>query len=166
MHNNKSPDFTKIIEKYSDNIYRIALVHTQHEADAQDIVQETFLKYVTYLKKGGVFNSDEHEKAWLIRVTLNRCTDLKRSWVSKSSEITDDNLPPKGFNTDGNDVLDAVNRLPEKYKNIIHLFYYEEYSISEICTLLKMNINTVKTNLSRGRNLLREFLGEEYKNEY
>ena len=77
MHNNKSPDFTKVIEKYSDNIYRIALVHTQNEADAQDIVQETFLKYVTYLKKGGVFNNDEHEKAWLIRVTLNRCTDLK-----------------------------------------------------------------------------------------
>ncbi|MCQ2465212.1 MAG: sigma-70 family RNA polymerase sigma factor [Oscillospiraceae bacterium] len=160
------PDFAQTVEKYSDNIYRIALVHTSNESDAKDVVQDTFLKYVTYLKKGGTFNSDEHEKAWLIRVTLNRCTDLKRSWVSKSSEISDEILPPVEFRSSDNDVLDAVNKLPEKYKNVIHLFYFEDYSLNEICVILKMNLNTVKTNLSRGRSILRKSLGEEFRYEY
>lgn len=166
MENNTRPDFSRIVEKYSDSIYRIALVHTANEADAKDVVQDTFLKYVTYIKKGGTFNGDEHEKAWLIRVTLNKCTDLKRSWISKSEEISDDTLPPEEFRTRDTDVLEAVNSLPEKYKNVIHLFYYEDYSLNEICIILKMNINTVKTNLSRGKSMLRKALGEEYRNEY
>lgn len=166
MENPKRPDFTQIVEKYSDSIYRIALVHTANEADAKDVVQDTFLKYVTYLKKGGSFTSDEHEKAWLIRVTLNRCTDIKKSWTSKSTEISDETLPPEEFRTRDTDILDAVSKLPEKYRNVIHLFYYEDYSMNEICVILKMNLNTVKTNLSRGRALLRNMLGEEYRNEY
>lgn len=166
MQKNKSPDFTQVIEKYSDNIYRIALVHTRNEADAKDIVQDTFLKYVTRIKQGNPFESEEHEKAWLIRVTINKCTDLNRSWISKSSELSDDIISANDFISDSDDVLNAVNRLPENYKNVIHLFYFEEYSINEISNILDMKINTVKTHLSRGRNMLREFLGEEFAYEY
>lgn len=167
MQKNKSPDFTKVIEKYSDNIYRIALVHTQNEADAKDVVQDTFLKYVTRIKKGEPFRSDEHEKAWLIRVTLNRCADLKRSWISKSSELNDSNLPPEEFKTNADDdILNAMNSLPEKYKSVLHMFYYEEYTINEISSVLGMKSNTVKTNLARGRTMLKDFLGEEFAYEY
>lgn len=153
-------EFEQILRKYGDNIYRIALVHTQNEMDAQDIVQEVFLKYA---KNADKFRSDEHLKAWLIRVAINMCTDLKRSaWNKKTTELNDECIPAEEFKTSESDLYQAVMSLPAKYKDVIHLFYYEGYSIKEISLITEQKENAVKTQLSRGRTILREVLKGEY----
>lgn len=161
MHEDRQTEFENILRKYGDNIYRIALVHTQNEMDAQDIVQEVFLKYARNTEN---FKSDEHLKAWLIRVTLNMCTDLKRSaWSRKTTELSDECIPAQEFTTSESELYSAVMSLPEKYRYVIHLFYYEGYSIKEISSITNQKENAVKTQLSRGRTILREFLKGEYE---
>lgn len=153
-------EFEQILRKYGDSIFRIALVHTQNEADAQDIVQEVFLKYARNTEQ---FRSDEHLKAWLIRVAINMCTDLKRSaWNRKTTELKDECLPAEEFRTNESELYQAVMSLPAKYKDVIHLFYYEGYSVKEISSLTEQKENAVKTQLSRGRAILREVLKGEY----
>lgn len=153
-------EFEQVLRKYGDNIYRIALVHTQNEMDAQDIVQEVFLKYAAYSDR---FTSDEHLKAWLIRVALNMCTDLKRSaWNRRTTELNDECLPAEEFKTSDSDIHSAVMNLPVKYRDVIHLFYYEGYSVKEISSITEQKENAVKTQLSRGRSILKEVLKGEY----
>ncbi len=156
-------EFEQILRKYGDSIYRIALVHTQNEMDAQDIVQEVFLKYAG---SRDTFSSDEHLKAWLIRVTINRCTDLKRSaWNRKTTELKDEIIPAMEFIPDESGVYSAVMNLPAKYRDVIHLFYYEGYSIREISSITGQKENAVKTQLSRGRSILKNALKGEYDHE-
>ena len=160
MNDNSQAEFEKILRKYGDSIYRIALVHTQNEMDAQDIVQEVFLKFA---RNASQFQSDEHIKAWLIRVAINMCTDLKRSaWNRKTTELNDECLPAEEFTTAESELYQAVMSLPVKYKDVIHLFYYEGYSIKEISRITEQKENAVKTQLSRGRVLLKELLKGEY----
>ena len=160
MNDNSQAEFEKILRKYGDSIYRIALVHTQNEMDAQDIVQEVFLKFA---RNASQFQSDEHIKAWLIRVAINMCTDLKRSaWNRKTTELNDECLPAEEFTTGESELYQAVMSLPVKYKDVIHLFYYEGYSIKEISRITEQKENAVKTQLSRGRVLLKERLKGEY----
>ena len=160
MNDNSQAEFEKILRKYGDSIYRIALVHTQNEMDAQDIVQEVFLKFA---RNASQFQSDEHIKAWLIRVAINMCTDLKRSaWNRKTTELNDECLPADEFTTGESELYQAVMSLPVKYKDVIHLFYYEGYSIKEISRITEQKENAVKTQLSRGRVLLKELLKGEY----
>ncbi len=153
-------EFEQILRKYGNTVYRIALVHTGNEADAQDIVQEVFLKYAGYSEK---FSSDEHLKAWLIRVTINQCTDLlKSAWKRKTTELNDECVPAGEFTASDSSLYEAVSGLPLKYRNVIHLFYYEGYSIREISRLTGQKENAVKTQLSRARNILRDVLKGEY----
>ena len=160
MNDNSQAEFEKILRKYGDSIYRIALVHTQNEMDAQDIVQEVFLKFA---RNASQFQSDEYIKAWLIRVAINMCTDLKRSaWNRKTTELNDECLPAEEFTTGESELYQAVMSLPVKYKDVIHLFYYEGYSIKEISRITEQKENAVKTQLSRGRVLLKELLKGEY----
>ena len=160
MNDNSQAEFEKILRKYGDSIYRIALVHTQNEMDAQDIVQEVFLKFA---RNASQCQSDEHIKAWLIRVAINMCTDLKRSaWNRKTTELNDECLPAEEFTTGESELYQAVMSLPVKYKDVIHLFYYEGYSIKEISRITEQKENAVKTQLSRGRVLLKELLKGEY----
>ena len=160
MNDNSQAEFEKILRKYGDSIYRIALVHTQNEMDAQDIVQEVFLKFA---RNASQFQSDEHIKAWLIRVAINMCTDLKRSaWNRKTTELNDECLPAEEFTTGESELYQAVMSLPVKYIDVIHLFYYEGYSIKEISRITEQKENAVKTQLSRGRVLLKELLKGEY----
>ncbi|MDO5147836.1 MAG: sigma-70 family RNA polymerase sigma factor [Oscillospiraceae bacterium] len=160
MYDNSQAEFEKILRKYGDSIYRIALVHTQNEMDAQDVVQEVFLKFA---RNASQFQSDEHIKAWLIRVAINMCTDLKRSaWNRKTTELNDECLPAEEFTTGESELYQAVMSLPVKYKDVIHLFYYEGYSIKEISRITEQKENAVKTQLSRGRVLLKELLKGEY----
>ena len=160
MNDNSQAEFEKILRKYGDSIYRIALVHTQNEMDAQDIVQEVFLKFA---RNASQFQSDEHIKAWLIRVAINMCTDLKRSaWNRKTPELNDEYLQAEEFTTGESELYQAVMSLPVKYKDVIHLFYYEGYSIKEISRITEQKENAVKTQLSRGRVLLKELLKGEY----
>ncbi|MDQ0360864.1 RNA polymerase sigma factor [Breznakia pachnodae] len=143
-------DCDQILEKFSSTVYKVALSQVKNKEDANDIFQEVFLRLVRYQKE---FESDEHIKAWLIRVTINCCKDFfKNRYNSNKQELVVD-IPfedPKHH-----EVFYHVQELEEKYKIIIHLFYYEQYSISDIAKILDMNESTVKTRLSRGRDRLK-----------
>ena len=148
---NKNEYLNYMIEKYSDLVYRIALTRTNNKSDSEDIFQEVFLRIT---KKMPVFETEEHEKAWVIRVTLN-CSNtlLTSNWRKKTGEL-DENIV---FETkDRHDIYYEVAKLPVKYRTVIYLFYYEGYKINEIAKILNTNESTVKTQLARAREKLKE----------
>lgn len=145
------------IDLYSDMIRRICLLHLNSHEDTEDVLQEVFLKYV--LHSVG-FESKEHEKAWLIRVTLNACKDLKRR-LFRHSTVPLDVLSEEAASVmpEQMEILEVVLSLPAKYKDVIYLHYYEGYTAREIGTMLHKKENTVYSLLSRGRELLKQKLG-------
>ena len=148
---------SRAIELYSDMIRRICLLHLKNHADTEDVFQEVFLKYVL---RGAVFESVEHERAWLIRVTVNACKDLLKSLFRRktvSLEVLSEEAA--SISSEQHATLEAVLALPEKYKDVIYLHYYEGYNAREIGRILKKKENTVYSLLSRGRGLLRQELG-------
>jgi len=152
--------FEEILEKYKSTVFGIALSRTGNRADAEDIFQEVFL---TYHKKQPVFNSSEHIKAWLIRVTVNHCRKSLRTRLGRGE--LPDNLQTDDFcfaYEEENAVFTALRTLPEKYRNVLHLFYFESMRVDEISRALKINPNTVKVQLKRGRELMREKLEKDY----
>lgn len=145
------------IEKYADTVRRICMVHLKNEADTEDIFQTVFLKY---LLSSVVFENDEHEKAWLIRVTINACKDLLKSFFrSKTVSLEEVLEQPAAPNQEYHDVMKAVLSLPEKYRDAIYLYYYEGYSAAQIGKILYKNQNTVYTLLNRAKKQLRQPLG-------
>lgn len=152
-------EVNKAIERYADTIKRICMVHLKNQSDTEDVFQTVFLKYT--LSKA-VFESEEHEKAWLIRVALNGCKDLLKSFF-RSRTVPLDTLinSPTVITTENSNVLQAVLSLPAKYKNVVYLHYYEGYTAVEIGKILGKNTNTVYTHLTRAKKLLRETLGGE-----
>ncbi len=146
----------RAIDRYGDMIRRICMVHLKNYADTEDIFQTVFLKYVL---SSVVFESEEHEKAWLIRVTLNACRDLIKSFFrSRTVPLQEALTVEQDIPEDDREILKAVLTLPPKYKDVVYLYYYEEYSAKEISHILKKNVNTVYTLLSRARGLLKEKL--------
>lgn len=147
----------KYVEKYFDMVYKLALSQTKNREHADDVVQEVFLRY---LKTDKSFESGEHVKAWLIRVTLNCSKSFFTSaWMRKTEPLHED----IAFDTEEkHDVYYAALELPPKYKAVIHLFYYEELSVAEISKYLGIKESTVKSQLSRGRDMLREKLKGGY----
>lgn len=153
-----------LCKKYQSMLYRVAFSNLRNRADAEDAVQETFLRY---FKGNQEFESEEHAKAWFLRVTLNICHDMTRSaWMQKIVSIEE--LPEwkQDFQVpyvEMDETLWQVLELPITYRNPLYLFYYEDYSIREIGEILGMQENTVKTRLRRGRELLKEKLRKEGK---
>lgn len=154
---------SRAIDLYGDTVKRICMIHLKNYADTEDIFQTVFLKYVL---KSPEFQNADHEKAWIIRVTINACRDLLKSFF-RSRTLPLDALKEKPGEPapDHSDVLEAVLALPSKYKDVIYLYYYEEYSAEEIGQILRKNKNTVYTLLNRGRQLLRSSLKEVGENE-
>lgn len=146
------------IDQYADTVKRICFIHLKNEADSEDIFQTVFLKYAM---SDTVFESAEHEKAWLIRVTLNACKDLLKSFFRRHCVSLDEYVASDPALEDHSEVLEAVLSLPEKYRRVVYLHYYEGYSAPEIADILQMNVNTVYTNLTRARLQLRDLLGGE-----
>jgi RNA polymerase sigma-70 factor (ECF subfamily) len=144
------------IEKYADPVRRICFVYLKNYHDTEDVFQDVFLKYVLH---DAEFQSDDHEKAWIIRVAINACKDTLRSFFRKKVTSIEELITEPSFVDDKREVLDAVLRLPPKYKDVIYLFYFEGYSVLEIATMLKKNENTIYTWLSRARTQLRTSLG-------
>ena len=144
------------VSRYLDAVLKIAFTYTKNTADAEDLAQEVFL---ALLCRGKGFDSEEHRKAWLIRVTINKCKNfLKQRWITRRALLPDDlGYLPK----EQRDVLSAVLSLEEKYRVPIHLFYYEGYSIKEIAAITRVGPATVGTRLKRGRERLRALLEEE-----
>lgn len=157
-----------VIEKYADMVYRLAFSQTRSKSDADDVFQEVFLRYV---KKPGNFESEEHRKAWLIRVTINCCKKLLASqWFKRvvslkgirDAGIIDQEPHEITFETHEEiDLHHALKKLPPKYRAVIHLFYYEAMSIAEISYTLGLKPSTVRAQLTGARSMLREFLKGE-----
>ena len=149
-----------LADKYGDMILRLAYTYMKNMPDAEDAVQEVFLKL---LEKTPLFISAEHEKAWIIRVTVNICKNkLKSASARFTQPIEDAVIPVLDRYDEGNDVLSAVMALPENYRTVIHLYYYEGYSTKEIAGILKKRESSIRSDLHRARAQLKEILKEGY----
>lgn len=151
----KEADARKIIDKYSDTVYRIALTRCGSVENAEDVYQEVFVKYFQTNPK---FNNEEHEKAWFIRVTINLSKNNVRLFWNKNVSELDENIIFES--KEENDVFNVVNTLPQNYKTVIYLSYYEGYKVKEIADFMKVKEGTVKTWLFRAREILRKKLVE------
>ena len=153
----------RAIERYSDTVRRLCAVHLKNEADTEDIFQTVFLKYVL---SSVSFESEEHEKAWFIRVTINACKDLLKNFFRRHAVPLDEVKEcPAEPPPDYPDVWEAVFSLPQKYRDVVYLHYFEEYTTPEISRILGKNVNTVYTLLTRSKQMLREKLGGGYDYE-
>jgi RNA polymerase sigma factor, sigma-70 family len=164
MHAETGQAESLIIEKYSSTVYRIALSCTGSRHDAEDIMQEVFLRY---LKKLRTFSSPEHEKAWFLRVAVNCCKTFYASpWRKKTLPLDDfENLPDSGIQSESSSelpVYEAVMSLPPKQRLCVHLYYYEDFSIKEISKTTGMPESTVKSHLFRARTALERKLKGEF----
>ena len=153
-------DFEILVEKYADTVTRICFVNLENRADAEDAWQNVFIKL---FKSKKLWSKPEEElRKWLITVTLNECRDIKRKLFHRNHYDIDelDVSYSEDFNKD---IISAVRSLPLKYLQVIELYYFEGYSVSEISDILSANENTVKSRLKRGRELLKgEFLNEQF----
>lgn len=148
------------IEQYSDMVYRIALTRTDTIENAEDIFQEVFTKFSEKLPS---FKDAEHEKAWFIRVTINMSKNMKNTAWNRKVVTLDENI--KFENQEENDIFSIVCELPENYKTVIYLFYYEGYKVKEISNILKKREGTIKTWLLRARNILKEKIKGGFEDE-
>ena len=152
--------FRNDILPLKDKLYRLAFRITLNSAEAEDVVQDVFEKLLRY---EGRFESEEHLKAWLLRVAINRCRDITRAARQKDTEL-DENIPAPDQMEDGS-VLDAVRTLPENYRNAVYLHYYEGYTAAEVGRMMGAPTNTVLSWLRRARAQLHTLLKEEIEDE-
>lgn len=152
-------EISAAIERYADTVRRLCMLHLKNHADTEDIFQTVFLKYALHTEP---FSDADHEKAWLLRVTINACKDLLKSFF-RSRTVSLDELvnQPAPLASDHHEVIEAVLSLPQKYRDVIYLHFYEGYSAPEIVRILGKNVNTVYTLLGRAKQQLREKLGGE-----
>lgn len=148
----------QLVEMYASMIYRIAYTRMQNVADAEDITQEVLLKY---LKAGKTFRDEEHRKMWLIRVTVNTIKSSLTSAWRRHTVALDDVTEPSYEESDLPVLQEKVEKLPERYRIPMYLYYYEELSVKEIAHVIKSTEGTVKSLLSRGRKMLRDELKED-----
>lgn len=154
---------SSVVDKYSDMVYRTAYHALCDTHYAEDITQEVFLKLCRLLPD---FESEEHEKAWILRVTINMCKNYnKKAYSHPNIELTE-NIPASDeYQSDGS-VMSAVNALPEKYRTAVYLYYFEGYPIKEIAQIMGSNQNTVSSLLMRARKKLGSMLEREFGDEF
>lgn len=153
----------RAIERHSDTVRRLCAVHLKNDADTEDIFQAVFLKYVL---SSVSFESEEHEKAWFIRVTINACKDLLKSFFRSHTVPLDEIVErPSELSPDYREVWEAVCSLPPKYRDVVYLHYFEDYTAPQIGRILGKNVNTVYTLLTRSKQMLKEKLGGGYDYE-
>lgn len=157
------PSLQGLAESYGRNLYTIAFNVCGNTHDAEDVVQDTFLAYLTAKKE---FESEEHIRAWLIRVTINKAKNKVKTFWHRNAVSLEDYMATAEFpSSQASDLFEAVMKLPEKYRIVIHLFYYEDYSVKEISEILRLSPGNVKVRLTRGREALRTTLKEEWDND-
>jgi len=144
------------LDRYASMVYRLAFTRTKNCFDADDVLQEVFMRYI---RSTPDFRDEEHRKAWLIRTTINCSkTLLTSAWFRKTVPMEDTLCTHM---KEHSEVYYAVMELPAQYRTVIHLFYYEDYAVADIAVLLGCKQGTVKTRLHRARNMLREKLKGE-----
>ncbi|MEZ3461879.1 MAG: sigma-70 family RNA polymerase sigma factor [Lachnospiraceae bacterium] len=145
---------------YQDNLFAAAFNICQNAQDAEDVIQDTFIQYHTTKKE---FENEQHIRAWLIRVAINKAKNVTRTFWRRNKISIEDYMETLTFETpESADLFETVMQLPEKYRIVIHLYYYEDYAVSEIADILKLSESNVKTRLSRGRAMLRKELEGEW----
>lgn len=183
MEGTDERDLQLKIDQYGDMLFKLSYIRLQNVEDAEDVVQEVFYQYI---KNRASFQSPEHEKAWLLKVTMNACRKVWRSaWYRHRSDwqhdddAREENWPEEIRGASGSSqpgpeeaafqkekrrqLLNAVLDLPAKYRDVIHLFYYEELSVKEIAKVTGRAESTVTSQLTRGREMLRKVLRSEYE---
>ncbi|MDR0920591.1 MAG: RNA polymerase sigma factor [Oscillospiraceae bacterium] len=153
---NISEDYEAIYRRQVKTIYRICYGYMKNNAEAEDAVADTFCNMIA---KKIVFESEVHEKAWLIRAASNVCKNKLKHWSRQNEDIADHTDIQTEDTID--DTLKVVLELPDKYKTVIYLYYYEEYNTEEISKILKKPASTIRNHLSEGRKILKEKLGEK-----
>ncbi len=149
-------DFDNIYDRYSDRLYAAAFNICRQQQDAEDAVQDAFIRLYHSRKD---FESEEHIKAWLLRVTINAAKSTKRLFWNRMRSSYEEYMDSLVFEEESDKgLMDEVLKLPEKYRIVIHLFYFEEYKVKEIAEILNASENTVKTRLLNGRRILKDKL--------
>jgi RNA polymerase sigma-70 factor (ECF subfamily) len=153
-------EIADIYSRHVKTIYRICYTYMKNPADTEDVVQETFIKL---MKSGGAFENEEHEKAWLIRTATNLCIDNLKHWWRKRENLEDyeNTLGTDDFQLDY--TLEAVINLPDKYKTVVYLYYYDGYTSVEISRILSKPQSTIRNYLHEARNVLRTKLGSDFE---
>ena len=151
-------DIETIINKYGDMLYRLCVLMMKNESDAEDVVQETIIKFY---QKSPMFADSEHEKAWLIKVATNKCRDLLRFRV-RHPQIDDDYLNKISYASSDSGIIEALAALPEKFRLVLTLHYIEDYRVEDIAKIINRTSSAVKMRLQKGRKLLEKIYREEY----
>ena len=145
-----------VIRRYSDMVYRLAFARTGNRSDAEDLYQEVFLRYLT---KAPAFTSEDHRKAWLLRVAVNCANRFHTApWRKRTEPLSEALSVPA---PEGEDLWEELRRLPERDRTVLHLYYYEDMTTEEIAQLLDRNPATVRSQLLRARAKLKKLLVEE-----
>ncbi len=147
-----------VIKEYSVTLYRLAMVRMKNEEDAKEVVQDTFLRLITYVNKGKVFTDKEHLKAWLLRVAVNRGKSILSLAWNQRTEGMDAAAELAVTDSNENYAYEYVLKLPEKHRVAIELFYYEQLSTEQIADIMKTQPSTVRSYLHRGREKLRAMM--------
>lgn len=148
---------TDVVEKYANMVYKLAFARVKNKNDADDIFQEVFL---TFVRRKPKFENEEHEKAWFIRVTINCSKDFWKSQSRRNHDELDENI--EGATPEEEILSEYLDKLPEDYRVIVHLFYYEDMSTKDIAKATYKKESTVRMALTRARRLLKEFMeGDE-----
>ena len=153
-------EFRELYDRQISRVYRLALLLLGSVADAEDVAQTVFLKI---WEKNPKFRDADHETAWVLTTTRNQCRDLQKSYYRKHRTAIED-APEKAvsFVSDAdNEIWQALQSLPEKYRDVLYLYYYEGYPVKELSILLSRRESTLQTQLATGRKLLKESLKEE-----
>ena len=148
-----SSQFNRIVEKYTDVVFRSALSFCKNISDAEDITQNAFIKL---LKSKIDFESDDHIRKWLIRVVANESKSLWRSfWQRKVLSFNDLDYEPEYIESEKSEIFVEIMKLPKKYSSVLHLYYYEGYKCNEIASVLGISESNVQTRLMRARKMLK-----------
>ena len=151
-------DIEILISQYGDMLYRLCLIMLKNESDAEDAIQETYIKY---FQKAPLFESKEHQKAWLIRVATNKCRDTLRFRI-RHPQINDEDIGKVISDSSDSGILEALTMVPEKFRLVLTLYYIEEYRIEDIANIIGRSSSAVKMRLQKGRKLLEEIYRKEY----
>ena len=155
-------EIAEIYTRHSKTVYRVCFAYMKNPVDTEDAVQETFFRLI---KSGPVFDSEEHEKAWLIRTAANICKNVLRHWWRRRENIDNFHNLSGSDKIETDEVFQVVMALPEKYKTVVYLYYYEGYNSVEIAGILKKPQSTIRNYLHEARAILKERLGDDFNEE-
>ncbi len=152
----RQTDILAVYDRQVDTVYRVCFAYMKNAPEAEDLTQETFLKLMT---SGQIFENERHEKAWLIVTASNLCKDTLKKWWRNSEDIDDYRNLPQETGEMGNEVMDAILRLPQDFKSAVYMYYYEGYTTAEIAQHENCTESAIRSRLSRARKQLMTMLG-------